>query len=879
MSAPALCLLLLGWSSFSGTADQFRGKAAETLLTARAVRQLPVEKARRGLPVKLTGVVTHVNPYTSDFWIQDATSGIRIHPGEHQAGLRPGNQVEVMGVTHEGVFAPCVTASGVRKIAAGSLPNPLPFNLSAEESRSLDGQWVLARVIVRGVNTGPGVTRLEVRTARGTGTIVIPGEQWAQPALALRDRVLVVRGVCVATSRNRKIAGPPSIYLSSFPLVPLLPATNSTAAAATSPVSLVEQLLQPSPTSEADWMTISGVATAAPFPGVLTIQDRSGGVTVWMASPRTDIPAGVLVEARGLVRVEGLRIGLARATVRVLGPGVAPTAIDVRPDELPRGSRDALVVKFAAKVDAVAARGDWTAITLVDGPTRIEAFVPGKPATNGLGGLEVGSRVEVTGVPVEATPDGKPSTGACLFLANADSLVLLTAPVRPAPAGAGSWWSKTRVAYLSGGFLVVAVAGAVWVRVLRVRVGRATREVQRQYEAKAKLETQLRESANLEALGRLAGGIAHDFNNLLTVINGCAELLGEETAHDRRLAALADDIRHAGERAAALTSQLLTLSRKRESVVSSVNLNEVVAETARLLGRVIGEDIRIETSLAIGLPAVLGEPGLLHQIIMNLAVNARDAMPHGGTLHLSTSLATDSSDSIPGGQGTPRHCVRLTVTDSGVGMSEEVKARVFEPFFTTKEPGKGTGLGLATVYGVVQSLKGKIRIDSSPGHGTTFRIDLRMCGEPTSRCGGSENDDTPLPGRESLPVPRLVGTTLLVVEDDDMVRELLVTGLLAEGATVFAAGHPDQALWALTERPGGIDVLVTDVVMPGMSGRVLADRVRALCPDVRVVYMSGYTADEVLRQGVFEEEVEFLQKPFTPDSLTTRLLRLLARTK
>ena len=262
---------------------------------------------------------------------------------------------------------------------------------------------------------------------------------------------------------------------------------------------------------------------------------------------------------------------------------------------------------------------------------------------------------------------------------------------------------------------------------------------------------------------------------------------------------------------------------------------------------------------------------------MNLAVNAKDAMPNGGVLSLTTSLVSDAGSSSDGRLGG-KHFVRLTVADTGVGMSDEVKARLFEPFFTTKEIGNGTGLGLATVYGIVETVRGRIRVDSAVGVGTRFHIDLRIHGEPVSDAEFAlSTPPTPLPGARAVNVAKLLGKTVLVVEDNEMVRQMLVAELTGEGAKVLSAERPDSALKLLAEYTGVVDALLTDVVLPGMNGAVLAMRVREARPEVRVVFMSGYTADEVVRKGVLEEQVEFLQKPFTPDSLIRRLQRVLAR--
>jgi signal transduction histidine kinase len=457
-------------------------------------------------------------------------------------------------------------------------------------------------------------------------------------------------------------------------------------------------------------------------------------------------------------------------------------------------------------------------------------------------------------------PDGRPDRDAGVVARGpADVTVLEAAP----PPPAASYWTPGRVWGVLVGFGLVCVLAGVWVVTLRHRVRRAAAQIQKQYDERGRLETQLKQAAKLEAVGRLAGGIAHDFNNLLTVINGCAELLAEAVPADHpRAGPLVADIRHAGAKAAALTGQLLVFSRKKDVALTAVDLNATVAETARLLRRVIGEDIRVETRLAPDLPAVRAEPGLLHQVVMNLAVNAKDAMPGGGTLALETRLVADPD---PDGGDPPddRTYVRLTVADTGCGMDEQTQARLFEPFFTTKGLGQGTGLGLATVYGIVQALRGRVRIRSAVGKGSTFHVDLRPHDEPPS--------DPTLHADRGGGRPRLDGVTVLLVEDNDMVREMLVQGLTDDGAVVVPAARADAALRLLDADPDRIDVLVTDVVMPGMNGRELADRVRARRPGVRVVYMSGYTPDEVVRQGVLEDQVAFLQKPFTPDHLTARL--------
>ena len=279
---------------------------------------------------------------------------------------------------------------------------------------------------------------------------------------------------------------------------------------------------------------------------------------------------GDRIEAFGLLRIDGRRISLIQAKVTHLGKAPLPPVFSISGTELANGIGDSLLVRLEAQVETVRDLPGWTAVVLVDGVVRFEVYVPGSPGQNEFDRLETGSRVAVIGVPINVRPDGKPWVGPSLFLHSAKSLTLLEPPPHDHLANSEPpWWSTTRVAYLCGGFLAVTLFGCGWLFVLRHQIQKATGEVKRQYEEKAKLERQLREAAKLEAVGRLAGGIAHDFNNLLTVINGCAELLADETSHDGgRSSALTADIRRAGERAAALTGQLLTFSRKREVLIS-----------------------------------------------------------------------------------------------------------------------------------------------------------------------------------------------------------------------------------------------------------------------------------------------------------------------
>ncbi len=375
-----------------------------------------------------------------------------------------------------------------------------------------------------------------------------------------------------------------------------------------------------------------------------------------------------------------------------------------------------------------------------------------------------------------------------------------------------------------------------------------------------RLEAQLLQAQKLEGVGRLAGGVAHDFNNLLTIINGHADLIMMEIK-DRRdpVYENAVEIKSAGERAAGLTRQLLAFSRKQVMRPCLLDVNEVVNEVQRMLRRLIGEDIEVITTLAPGLGRVQADPGLLHQALINLAVNARDAMPEGGRLTIETGeLDVPAAE---GGLDAGRY-VTLQVSDTGAGMDENTKAHLFEPFFTTKPPGRGTGLGLSTVYGVVKQASGHVFVESEPGKGSSFRICLPWAGAPEAvpaqapaATGGDARGDE----------------TVLVVEDQSEVRRLVSSALGSFGYRVLEAGSGAEAL-ALAERHAGpIHLLLADVIMPGMSGKEVAQRLAAARPDTKVLFMSGYAEDVIAHHGALEPGVAYIAKPFTPEALAAKV--------
>jgi PAS domain S-box-containing protein len=379
------------------------------------------------------------------------------------------------------------------------------------------------------------------------------------------------------------------------------------------------------------------------------------------------------------------------------------------------------------------------------------------------------------------------------------------------------------------------------------------------------LEDQLRHAQKMEAVGQLAGGVAHDFNNLLTVIIGYSESLLTMISSQDPSRSLIEPIHNAASRAASLTQQLLAFSRRAALAPRILSINAVIQKAENMLRRLIGEHIFLTVTLDPEAGHVKLDPSQFDQLIMNLAVNARDAMPRGGTLTIATSTEEFSHECmLSRAEVRPGRYVQLKVSDTGCGMTQEIKHRIFEPFFTTKGLGKGTGLGLAVVHGIVKQSGGYLEVDSEADAGTTFRVYLPAI------------DDKPCAEPANGATPRIFGAeTVLLVEDEQVVRDLAANALRSHGFKVLTAGDGREALCLAEQHQDRIDLLATDVVMPNIGGRELADTMRSLIPEIKVLFLSGYTDDAVLRHGISQDDESFFNKPFTPTSLVRKVREVL----
>jgi signal transduction histidine kinase len=391
-------------------------------------------------------------------------------------------------------------------------------------------------------------------------------------------------------------------------------------------------------------------------------------------------------------------------------------------------------------------------------------------------------------------------------------------------------------------------------------------DLQREMKQRHDLESQLVQSQKMEAIGRLAGGVAHDFNNLLTVILGYNEMLREHAKEDPIALDFTLEVLQAAERASALTNQLLAFSRRQVAMPRVLDLNQVVQHIDKMLHRIIGEDVELQLKLAAGLSPVKADPSHIDQVIMNLAVNARDAMPNGGSLTIETAdvQLTEEYAGSPMGIAAGWY-VMLAVSDTGTGMDELTKSRIFEPFFTTKEKGKGTGLGLSIVYGIVKQNGGEILVYSEPGRGTAFKIYLPVALE------AAEDRRTARGATQAVAATE----TILLVEDEHQVRNLTRAMLGRQGYRILDAGSAVEALTLARDTAVPIDLLLTDIVMPEMNGLELAKEIMAARPGIKVLFMSGYTDSAVVKQGILTAEMPFIKKPFTSASLHSKVREVL----
>jgi len=846
--------------SASNSLEEIADPKMSTLTAVWDIKSLTNRDAMKHYPVLLKGIVTTYDVARRSLVLEDATGGIYIHPPEEpMPELRPGAQVEIDGCTTAGAFAPVVRIHKIRMLGMGSLPVPLIIKPSDGFRGVEENRWAEVEGIVRQVEPSrPGEFGLLMVCGQVQLKVDIQHPATAAEMEALVDHRVKVQGVYepLWTADQRflgtKISTPSLDYIKPFS-----EATGDTFSSRVRPIhSLLEYSPQGVPQHR---VKVAGRITHADSNGTIYLADASGGIRVdCVGEPRLHVGDGV--EVLGFLDWSRAKVALTSAVFQEVQGQPEIPVLSVAADSAMSGVNDGRLVQVEGFLREQATSFGDRILSLESGRTTFTAVMEHPQAFPGQERLRSGALVRLTGIcDVAWNEDLTPPAPAELHLR-------LRSPQDIVVLKSGPFWTLKRVMFLMAILLIVLAATTVVLILLQKRIKARTEQLKHQMAEREALEDQLRQAQKLEGVGRLAGGVAHDFNNLLTVINGyCEMLVGELQQEDLKICAR--EIHKAGERAASLTKQLLAFSRKQILQPVVVDLNRLVLEMEKMLGRLITEDIELVTRLSPEPCLIKADPGQIGQVLMNLVVNARDAMPDGGQLIIETDPVVLDKDIVrtrPFVQAGPH--IRLTVTDTGHGMDAATLEKIFEPFFTTKEQGKGTGLGLSTVFGIIKQSGGHIWVYSELGQGTSFKLFLpQVEGE---RISEAESPEEKTHGG---------GEVVLVVEDQEEVRKLVCRALEGQGYHILHASDGPEALEVARRHPGTIHLLVTDVVMPGMNGRDLARRLTEVRQGLKVLFMSGYTEDAVVHRGVLDKGIDFIQKPFSPRELAAIVAEILHR--
>jgi signal transduction histidine kinase/CheY-like chemotaxis protein len=837
------------------------GPGLPLLTRVDQVKRLTSKEAGKHYPVRVRGTVNLHNAKSQSLFLQDSTGGIYVTlRGSSLPPLSPGTQVEVEGVSNPGDFAPSIHHAIVRVLSPGGLFPALEISEPADLAVSDENRWARIHGVARKNTTipNPGVQiDLEVRGRHFPIDVI--GEPRSATDSQWIDAELEAEGILGALfDENRRLQGFHLMVPGREFVKVTRPAPGKPfAVAASSLEGLFGFSLEGVPRHR---VKVAGTVTATRLGGRAYL--AAGGTALRLQTNGVSgARVGDMVEALGFLPLGTKLQVLEEVELRILGPGSPGDPAGTNAEDLLTGAMDSRLVWLEARlVDRRRSHGDEI-LTLQAGKTNFTALLEQPQPFPGFETLRIGSMLRLTGV-CDTTWDATRTPPEPVSFR-----LLLRSPADVAVVQLASWWTARNTLGVLASVCALMVVVLAWVFVLQRRVNNQTAMIAARLERETQLQAQLAQAQRLESVGRLAGGVAHDFNNLLTVINGYGDLALSRLRAGDPLRPQLEQIRRAGERAAVLTQQLLGFSRKQIIQPKPVNLNAIVSDAVNMLRPMLGELIAVHTVLQPALGQVVADTSQIDQILMNLAANARDAMPHGGTLKIETrEVEVDHFGKNADVQMPPGLYVLLTVTDTGAGMSEETLQNIFEPFFTTKEHGRGTGLGLATVYGIVKQNGGWIDVQSEPGKGTTFRVWF-------PRTSGIDAT-APAP----MPAPVSGGSEiLLVVEDEEGVRKFAVEVLKSRGYTVLSSEDAEAAL-ALSERYANtIHLLVTDVVLPGMNGRELARRLKAIRPAMQVLFTSGYNRDVIAEHGVLEPGTAYLAKPYSTGELASKVRELLSK--
>lgn len=837
------------------------GPGLPLLTQVDQVKRLTPAEARKRYPIRVRGVVNLYLPRVRSLVLQDPTGGVyvtlRKPPTQH---LEPGTQVEIEGVSHPGEFAPSIQQARVLVSSPGRLFPPLEIAHLGDLRASMENSWARVRGVVRNTIV---LGNLGVQFDLDVDGRHFPVDTFED----IRPEVyshwinaeLEIDGVLGALfDQNRSIQGF-HLMVPELKFVRVLrPAPPDSFALSALPLTQLFQFrLEDQPRHR---VKVEGTVTAIRLGGSVYL--TTGEAVVHLQTDGdSHARVGDRVEAVGFLPL-GAKLPLfEEVQLRVVGSGSPEAAVPSSAEDLPTGAMDSRLVSVEAHLVGRRSNHGDEVLSLRAGKASFTAVLEAPQPLPSIDALRPESLLRLTGVCNTAWDTARVPPKPVSFR------LLLRSPADVAVLQQASWWTASHTLGVLASVCSLMVIVLAWVFTLQRRVHHQTALIAAKLERETQLQAQLAQAQKLESIGRLAGGVAHDFNNLLTVINGYGDLALARLRAGDPLRPQLEQIRRAGERAAVLTQQLLGFSRKQRIQPRPVNLNTIVSEARAMLQPLVGELIRVNTVLQPELSQVVADPGQIDQILMNLAANARDAMPDGGTLTIGTQDVRlerrfqNADEEVP-----PGSYAVLTVSDTGTGMSLETQRHMFEPFFTTKEQGRGTGLGLATVYGIVKQNGGWIAVDSEPRKGTTFQIYFPSI---TETCTTSAPSAPPAVADGSERV--------LVVEDQEDVRKFAVEVLKARGYTVLASENGEAALELVMSHSKPIHLLLTDVILPGINGKDLADRLKAIRPDMEVLFTSGYTRDVIAQHCILEPGIAYLAKPFTPDGLASKVRELLPK--
>jgi signal transduction histidine kinase/ActR/RegA family two-component response regulator len=824
---------------------------AQVLTNLVSVCALAPRVAALGYPVKVRALVTRRIAQWNSVFVADDTGSIYVDGANGDAAfsrLQAGDQFDLEAVTRAGSLKPVLHRPRVRDVRSGQ---PLPRALKARGTQLYEAAFDCERVDVEGILVAalPGNdVQLRLDDNGAIFSAYVPGE--GVPT-NLIGSVVRLQGVSAGRFDEAGRILEISIWLNSREDLQVVQSADADPEALErvvgGDVRFFERTQRVNRRVRAEGVVVQTV------PGkYVHLETGERGMRVELSDP-LELKRGDRVEAVGRLGAAPGGFLIRKALVRRLGSGPAPAPRRLPADRMLDPGCDQRFVQVEARLVGRSRGAYEQTLTLQSAGWVFQAVGVRAPRLPGVGDLREGSTVRVSGVyTLRSEPSQGPPSFRIAFESDGDIQLIRAAP----------WWTWRHSA-AAGGAMGLALLGAlVWAGQLRRLVRKQTAVIHERLEKESVLRAQLVQAQKMESVGRLAGGVAHDFNNMLQTILGNADLALDQAPAESRLREDLLEIRHAARRSAELTRQLLTFARKQTIHPQRLELNAVVEGALKMLKRVIGEGIELSWRPQAGLWPVILDPSQVEQVVTNLVVNARDAIRGPGTITLQTAHATlDRAAARLHAEAEPGDYVVLEVRDTGCGLSAETQAHLFEPFFTTKAVGKGTGLGLATVYGIVKQNRGFIALESSPGQGTVFRIHL-----PRAPDGHAAS----APVSPPVEAPR-GNETILLVEDEPQVLTLAERCLAGLGYRVLAACGPEAALRQAQEHAGPIDLLVTDVVMPGMSGPGLHERLTVTRPGLRVLFVSGYPADTFAHQGILAADFLFVQKPFTAPSLGLRV--------